>query len=138
MEFDLEAVQQMPSRQSIACQGYPFLQQETARVLGVLLDSHMTLDEHYKVLMSKAQVRQGILARVARMTWGLDTGVLRVTQEALITSLLRCGLALTGSCLPDDLLNRIDAGVVNIAARKIAGLPYITRIESLHFIAGTQ
>ena len=137
-EFELESEQAMASRLDMACQGYPFPLQETVKVLGVILDNHMTLDEHYRVLMSKAQVRQGILTRVARMTWGLDTGVLRVTHDALITSLLRYALIVVGSCLPDDLMNKLDTRVVNIASRKIAGLPYITRIESLHFIADTQ
>ena len=105
----------------MACQGYPFPLQETVKVLGVLLDSHVTLDEHFRALMSGAQIRQGILTRVARMTWGLDTGVLRATHDALITSLLRYGLTLTGSCLPDDLLNKLDTRVVNIAARKLRG-----------------
>ena len=45
---------------------------------------------------------------------------------------------MTGSCLPDDLLNKIDSRVANVASRKISGLPYITRIEALHFVAGTR
>ena len=69
---------------------------------------------------------------------GLDASVLRVTHDALISSLLRYGLVLTGSSLPDDLMNKIDKGVVNVASRRIAGLPRITRIEALHFASGTH
>ena len=82
-------------------------------------------------------IRQSILARVAHTTWGLDASVLAVTHDALITSLLRYDLILTGSCLPDDLLNKIDTGIINIASRRIVGLPRTTRIEALHFASGT-
>ena len=118
VEFDLEGGAEMPTRMHAACGGYPSPLGETVKVLGVYLDSHMTLDEHFRALMSKAQMRQGILARVARMTWGLDTAVLRVTHDALITSLLRFGLVVTGSCMPDDLMNKIDTRVINVASRR--------------------
>ena len=67
---------------------------------------------------------------MARTPWGVDTTVLKVTHDALITSILRYGLVLTGSGLPDDLLN--------MASRRITGLPFFRRVEALHFISGTR
>ena len=47
-------------------------------------------------------------------------------------------MVLTGSGLPDDLLNKIDSWGVNVASRRILGLPLITRIEALRFLGGTR
>ena len=59
-----------------------------------------------------------------------------MTHDAVITSLLRYALVITGSCFPPDLLRRINTEVVNIVARKIGGLSRSTRIESLHLVVG--
>ena len=74
---------------------------------------------------------------VARQRWG-QRCVLRITRGGVITSLLRDGLAVTGSCLPPDLLCRMDTLVDNVAARKISGVDNSTRIEVLHFLALTH
>ena len=63
--------------------------------------------------------------------------MLRMTHEALVNSLLRYGLTILGSCMPEDLVNTIDVCVVNPAASRITGLGSHTRIETLHFLAGT-
>ena len=102
------------------------------------MDTHFTLDAHCASLLARAQVRQSILARVGRTTWGLDTRVLKVTRDALLVSLLRYALTFVGLCLPDDLVRKMDVQVINAASRRITGLPYTTRIEVLHFIAGTR
>ena len=65
----------------------------------------------------------------------LETDILCVTHDALIVSLLRYGLAVAGSCVPDDLLTRMEAHIVNTASRRITGLPVFTEIETLHFLA---
>ena len=99
------------------------------RALGLNLDSHITPDARFQALMSRAQLRRGILVRAARISWELDTSALRVIRGAIITSSLRYGLVALGPRIPDDLLNKIDSRVVNVAARRISGVPYITRIE---------
>ena len=63
---------------------------------------------------------------------------MRITHDAIITSPLRYGLVVFGSCCPDDLANRVDTAIINTAARRISGLPLSTRIEVLHFLAGTR
>ena len=87
--------------------------------------------------MAKSRARQGILASISHRKWGLETTVLRMTHEALVNSLLRYGLNITGSGMPEDLVNRLDIHVINPAARRITALSSHARIETLHFLAGT-
>ena len=78
------------------------------------------------------------MAGVAHRKWGLETTVLRISSDAIISSLLRYGLTVLGSGLPEDLVNKIDVQIINTTARRITGLHPSTRIEILHFLAGTH
>ena len=117
---------------------FPYPLSSTMKVLGITIDRHFTFDSHHSALLAKSRTRQGILSSVAHRGWGLETSILRITHDALVTSLLRYGLNILGSSMPDDLVNRIDVLVINPAARRITGLETHTRIEVLHFLAGTQ
>ena len=119
-------------------ENFPFPLKAVVRVLGVDIDWYLSFDEHFASTLKKAQVRQGLLSRVARSSWGLEWGVLRMTHDAVITSLMRYALCIVGSCLPTDLFRKLDTMIVNIAARKIGGLNRTVRIESLHFLSGTK
>ena len=55
--------------------GFPYPLSDTVRILGILLDSHQALDDHFASLLKRSQLRQGLLAQVARKTWGLNTTV---------------------------------------------------------------
>ena len=116
----------------------PYPTDSEVKVLGINLDRFMTLDTHCVEHRKKAQMRLGILARISRRKWGLETGVLQIMHDTIVTSLLRYGLVVMGSCLPPDLVNKIDVCVVNVAARRITGLDSSVRIESLHFLAATS
>ena len=118
--------------------GFPCPLSEGMGFPGAILYPRLTLDAYFRTLLATAQIRQGSLPRVARAFWGLGTTILKFTRAALLTCLLRYGLVLTGSCIPDDLLNKLDAQLINVAARKLPGLPMITRVEALHFILGTH
>ena len=117
---------------------FPYPLSSALKVLGITIDRHFTFDSHCSALLAKSRTRQGILSSVAHRGWGLETAVLRITHDALVTSLLRYGLNILGSTMPEDLINRIDVLVINPAARRITGLETHTRIEVLHFLAGTQ
>ena len=52
--------------------------------------------------------------------------------------LIRYGLAITGSCLRPDPIARMETQAVNIASRRIGGMDSSTRIETPHFLPGTQ
>ena len=119
-------------------ESFPVPIASSVRVLGVEIDQYMTLDVQFKETLRKAQQRQGILARMSRFDWGLETGVLCMTHTAIITSLLRYGMIMVGSCLPPDTFDKIETQIVNIAARKVGGLDRSTRIEALHFLTHTH
>ena len=84
--------------------GAPYPLSDDLEVLGITLDTHFPLDAPFERLLAWPRVRQSIPARIFRTTWRLDTMVLRVTRNALLTSILRYGLILTGSSFPDDQL----------------------------------
>ena len=117
---------------------FPFPVDDAAKILGVRIDNHLTLDVHFRYLLCRLQVRQAVLSRVAKQKWGLDTAIIKITHDALITSFVRFGLIMVGSCLPDDLDNRMDTQIIDHAAKSIVRLPFPTRIEPPHFLAGTQ
>ena len=104
----------------------------------MLFDKQFTLDDHAHSLLKCSQLRQGIRSRVARATWGLHTTEIRITHDATVSSLLRYGPTLTGSCVPNDVMNKVDTQIFNIASRRIVGLPLSVRVASLHFISATH
>ena len=114
--------------------GFPFPITDTVKVLGVTIDSQFTLDEHFKNMCTKAAVRQSILSKVANSHWGLELGTLHITHNAVINSLLRYALAITGSVFPPDLVRRVNTQIINVAASKIGGANRTARIECMHFI----
>ena len=63
--------------------------------------------------MAKSRVQQGILARIARRIWGLETSLLRVATDAVVTKLLRYGMAISGPRVPEDLICKLDVQVIN-------------------------
>ena len=46
---------------------FPFPLEHVVRVLGVLFDDLFTIDDQFARMLTKAQVRQGILSKVAGM-----------------------------------------------------------------------
>ena len=100
----------------------PYPPSEVVRVPGILIDRFGTMDEHFLGHRTKAQVRHGLLARASRTNWGLEIGVLQITHDAIITSVLRFGLVMLDSCFPHDLADKIDTCIANVAARKVCGL----------------
>ena len=87
------------------------------KVLTAPIGQYGVFIEHFLAHRAKAQLRQGLLAQV-----------LQITHDAIITSLLRYGWVMLGSCLPPDRME----------ARRISGLGRSVRLESLHFPAATR
>ena len=117
---------------------FPYPLAERTKILGVILDRRMQCDPHLESLLTKAQLRQSILRRVAGCKWGLEVGILSMTLDAIIGNLLRYALAVMGAHLPWDLSRKIGTCITNVAARKVLGVDQTARIETLHFVAGTQ
>ena len=54
---------------------FPIPLSESVKILGIQFDKHMTLDDHFRDLLRRSQIRQAVLARVANQTWGLDNTI---------------------------------------------------------------
>ena len=93
------------------------------KVSDELFTYHVSLDARVGGLVAREHVRQGVRVWVAERTRGLEAPVLRITHDAPVASLLRYGLVIAGSRWPGALANKIDAMMINAAARRIAGLP---------------
>ena len=117
---------------------YPLPLSESVRVLALLFDRSFSLGDHFCRMTHRAQGRQGVMSRVAKARWGLETGVLRMTLSAVIVSLIRYGLTVLGNCLPPDMMANMETVIMHPAARRVGGLDRSARIEDLHFPAGTS
>ena len=121
--FDRETHPPLPSRANLAAHGFPFPLYGSVKILGLTVDEYFASDERIKIMSAKAQVRQGILSKVAQRTWGLETAILGLTRDTLVTSLMYYAIVVVGSCEPGHLINRKDTTIVNIAARRVSRLP---------------
>ena len=92
-------------------------------------DMHKSRSVNNFLVLTEAPRRRGILRGVTHTSWGLEVGVLRMTHDAMIPSLLRYGVVLAGSCFPPALFRRINTQIVNIAARRAGRLRRTTRIQ---------
>ena len=90
--------------------------------MGLVIDQQFILDAQCSALLAKSRTRRSIFANIAHRLWGMETAILRITHAALVNSLLRYGVNITGSCSPDDLINNLGAHGINPAARRIDGL----------------
>ena len=115
LAFGPETYPPPPTLASLAAARSPFLLGENAKILGFAIDDYFVLGVHVKDMLAKSQVRQGVLAKVGRGTWGLGTSVLRLTRDALVAIPLRFAMIAAGSCCPGDLINRLDTAVVGAA-----------------------
>ena len=120
----------------ILCSGLPYQVTSSIKILGVIFDRKFSFTPHIQGIMDRAKIRLAILQRLAGCTWGAETNLLRLTGEALVTSLLRYGLAVTGSGAYEQAISSLDVGVVNIMARKIAGVGCTARLVALHAASG--
>ena len=80
--------------------------------------------------------RHGVVAQLARRTWGLELGLLRGTRSALLPSLARYGLVTFGAFAHQGVINRLETQYANVAARRIAGVSRSAHLEVLHPVAG--
>ena len=108
------------------------------KLLGVIFDKDFGFDDHFHRILSKAKVRLAILNKVSSCTWGLETGMLRITGKAPVMSLLRYGLVVFGSGMRSAQFRQLDAKVFNILARRICGVGMSARLPTLRVVAGAM
>ena len=114
----------------------PFKTVSTIKILGVVFDTGFGFTAHVEGILQKVRLRHGIMARLARSTWGLEAGLLRSTHAALLTSLMGYGLAVVGSGAYEKDLRRLGTQGANVTARRITGISRSARLEVLHAAAG--
>ena len=133
MSQDLRALEKSEEKEGKG--ELPFPWTYSFRLLGVILDCHWHFREHFRELQKKAVKRLHIVKRVAGTVWGMESRILAVTVHALIESIVGYGLACTGGHVSRQVLDKVDAGVLNIAARKVLGANISARKEVLYALA---
>ena len=68
----------------------------------------------------------------------MEINVLRIPTDALVTSLLRCGLSVYGSGAYEQAPPKMDTYVVNATAGRILGAGHSARLPVLLATAGAQ
>ena len=89
-------------------------------------------------MLERARARHGIMARLARSSWGLEVGVLRTAHTALLTSMVRYALVTVGSGAYEAHLQRLETQHANISARRITGISRSARLMTLHMCADVR
>ena len=115
----------------------PYVYSEQVRILGVLWDSRMCFVDHIQGGLNRANVRHGVVARLARSTWGLWVRVLRATHSALLTNLSSYGLVVVGSGAYEVGWRRLNVQLANVSARRIVGIGQSAQLTALHIAAGS-
>ena len=115
---------------------FPYKNTESFRLLGVTFDNKFSFGAQLERVLSLSKKRLAIMGKVAGFAWGLETNMLRLTGDTLITSLLRYGLAVVGSGLSDEAMRRVNTCVLNVMARKIVGVNRTARVPILHAVSG--
>ena len=116
----------------------PYPVSSSLKVLGVTFNMGLDSRHQLESILDKAQVRLAVLARVAGATWGLEMGMLRLTHNSLLVSLIRYGLIIMGSGLFERHFLKMESRITNIAARRITGVGRSARPMVLHFVAGVS
>ena len=117
-------------------EGLPYKVVEEMKILGVTLDKRMSFRGHVAQILEKVQARLAILRRLAGCKWGAETGILRLSGEALIISLLRYCITIVGTGVYEKDLGRLEVCALNVLARRVAGVSRAARIPVLHAAAG--
>ena len=118
-------------------QRLPYKVVEEIKILGVRLDTRLGFTSHIAEFLQRASLRHGVMARLARSTWGLKAGILRSTSLALLSSLTAYGLGVVGSGAYARAFEKMGTQGVHIAARRITRISRSARLETLHAAAGT-
>ena len=113
----------------------PYVYRPEFRVLGVIFDERLSFEAHVTDFIGRASVSYGVMAQVARSSWGLEFSVLGSTHSALLTSLVRYALTVVGMSAYEGLLHRMKRRYAKVAARRIAVVSRAARLGILHLVA---
>ena len=114
----------------------PYSKVSRMKVLGVIFDKERNFAEHFDRVLEKAKTRMSIIGKTEGYKWGLESRMIKIVGQALITSLLRYGYAIVGSGLWDKHLKQWDTCITNVLARRILGVGPPARLPVLRATAG--
>lgn len=103
---------------------------EDIRILELTLDPLFAFEARSESLIDGARLRHGYLATVASSNYGLDTGVLRATRNALLAGLTRYGFVTTRYRVRGQALRVLETRDTNVAARRVVGRGMSARLET--------
>ena len=106
------------------------------RKLGALFEKALSFRGRVNRLLTRAKVRHCFLAKFARWSWVLETGVPRLTHESLLSSLTRYGLAVYGSGIYEADFRDLETLHSNAADPRVIRLGVSTKTETLNAVAG--
>ena len=104
---------------SLMLQGQPIMCRDSARFLGLILDSRLRWSEHVKDLKTRVTKRLAILKCLSHTTWGADRVMMMRLYHASVRSVIDYGCLLYGSASSACL--RTLEPVHNSAIRLISG-----------------
>ena len=87
-------------------------------------------------VLRKANVRHGVMARLAKSAWGLEAGVLRPTHLALLPSITNYRLGVYSSGAHESVLKKLETLRANVPARRITAIARSARLAAEHMVAG--
>ena len=116
----------------------PYAVTSALRLLGVAFAGKTCFQQHASDAVDPAEVRHGIMARLARSSWGLEISLLRTTRAALLTSNVRYALVTTGYGAFPRCLGKLEPQYANISARRIVGIRCSARLLTLHMFADAR
>ena len=106
------------------------------KIPGVMSDTSLGFVIHIAEVLRRTSMRHGVMARLPRITWGLEAQLLQSTHAALPTSLTSYGLAVVGSGAYAKALEKMGARGADFAARRRTGISRSARLETSYMTAG--
>ena len=108
------------------------------RIIGVPFDDKYCFDQQTSGVLDRAKLRHGIVARLARSTWGLEISLLPTSHAALLRSLVRSALVTTGSGSYPRCLRKLEPQHANILASRVVAISRSATLLALHVCADVR
>ena len=109
----------------------PFEWKDTIRILGVMFGPLLSFETHIETLLCRARARHGVITSLAHSNWGLETGIMRTTHNALLVSLTRYGMVTYWASAYEAGLQALDTKHTNPAVRRVLGVGPTAMLETL-------
>ena len=122
----------------VLSEALPFTYAESIQTLGVQFDQRPCFAEYIDYVLGRASAKHGATARVARSTWGLEAGGLRMPHVTLPTSIAKYGPVIYGSGVHETALRILETLHANVTARRVTEISRSARMAVLYMAAGVK